>query len=108
MPYDSWANRIAILRFVQDIPLHRDHPSWQDLVDIEQGLVQLDRKPMLVCWGGRDFCFTKHFFTEWQRRFPGADCRYFAEAGHYLLEDAFEDIYPLVQQFVAEEGKGIS
>jgi cis-3-alkyl-4-acyloxetan-2-one decarboxylase len=108
LPYDSWANRIAIFRFVQDIPLHRGHPSWQDLVDIEQGLVRLARKPMLVCWGGRDFCFTKHFFAEWQRRFSGADCHYFAEAGHYLLEDAFEDIFPLVQQFIAEEGKSIS
>jgi len=105
MPYNSWANRIAILRFVQDIPLHRNHPSWNDLLAIEQGLGQLDKKPMLVCWGGRDFCFTKHFFKEWQRRFPGADCHYFAKAGHYLLEDAFEEIFPLVQQFIYSESK---
>ncbi|MDW7772341.1 MAG: alpha/beta fold hydrolase [Desulfobulbaceae bacterium] len=106
-PYDSWANRIAILRFVRDIPLHPDHPSWNDLVAIEQGLHQLTDKPMLVCWGGRDFCFTSHFFAEWQRRFPGADCHYFAEAGHYLLEDAFAEIFPLIRQFIDSEERGM-
>ncbi len=108
LPYNSWANRIGILRFVQDIPLHPDHPSWQELLAIEQGLGQLGDKPMLVCWGGRDFCFNDHFFHEWQRRFPKADCHYFADAGHYLLEDAFAEIFPLVKQFIFSKGRAIS
>src|SRR5262249_53991479 len=28
-PYDSWANRIAVARFVQDIPLVAGHPSFE-------------------------------------------------------------------------------
>lgn len=100
LPYDSWANRIAVLRFVQDIPLRQGHPSWEDLLAIEQGLGRLADKPMLLCWGGRDFCFTRHFFAEWQQRFPGAESHYFADAGHYLLEDAFAEIYPLIRDFV--------
>lgn len=103
-PYDSWANRIAILRFIQDIPLRPGHPSWNDLLVVEQGLSRLAAKPMLLCWGGRDFCFTRHFYDEWQRRFPGADSHYFADAGHYLLEDALEQILPLVRQFVPAGG----
>lgn len=103
-PYDSWANRVAILRFVQDIPLHEGHPSWNDLLTVEQGLGQLAEKQMLICWGGKDFCFTRHFFEEWQHRFPGADSRYFADAGHYLLEDAFAEIFPLVRQFISSDG----
>src|SRR5579862_890877 len=27
-PYDSWENRIAHLRFVQDIPMQPEHPTW--------------------------------------------------------------------------------
>src|SRR5439155_26854134 len=27
-PYDSWANRVAVQRFVQDIPLRPSHPSY--------------------------------------------------------------------------------
>jgi haloalkane dehalogenase len=33
-PYDSFANRIATLRFVQDIPLSPAHPSWAELARI--------------------------------------------------------------------------
>jgi pimeloyl-ACP methyl ester carboxylesterase len=99
-PYDSWANRIALLRFVQDIPLTPQHPSYSCLAAVEENLGLLASTPMLLLWGGRDFCFTHHFFQEWRRRFPRAETRYFADAGHYLLEDAFEAIEPLVKDFL--------
>jgi len=106
LPYDCWANRIALLRFVQDIPLHPDHPSWEDLLVIEQGLGGLADKPVLICWGGKDFCFTEHFYREWRHRFPAAECHYFAKAGHYLLEDAFAEIFPVVQEFLFSGNNG--
>src|SRR5690606_16244808 len=34
-PYDGWANRVANLRFVQDIPMHPGVPSWGPIVEIE-------------------------------------------------------------------------
>ena len=108
MPYDSWANRIAIHRFVQDIPLHERHHSWRDLVAVEQGLDQLVHKPMLICWGGKDFCFTEHFFHEWQHRFPQAESHYFTDAGHYLLEDSFTEIFPLIHKFLVPVDVGKS
>ena len=37
-PYDSWANRIAVDRFVQDIPFTPRHPTWQVLERVEAGL----------------------------------------------------------------------
>jgi haloalkane dehalogenase len=98
-PYDSWAHRVALLRFVQDIPLKRDHPSWQSLVEIEKGLVWFQKTPMLILWGGRDFCFTRHFYEEWLQRFPDAENHFFPDAGHYILEDAFERLAPLVENF---------
>jgi len=99
-PYDSWASRIAILRFVQDIPLDDGHPSWSELVRVEAGLERLRRKPMLICWGGRDFCFNERFYHEWRRRFPDADLHCFPEAGHYVLEDEFDAIFSLVADFL--------
>ncbi|MHB8788919.1 MAG: alpha/beta fold hydrolase [Desulfobulbaceae bacterium] len=99
-PYDSWANRVAVHRFVRDIPLRPGHPSWETLVAVEEGLARLTGKPMLLCWGGRDFCFNDEFYQEWRRRFPGAQCHYFPEAGHYLLEDAFPEIEALVRDFL--------
>ncbi len=37
-PYDSWANRIGVHRFVRDIPLEPDHPSRARLEAIARGL----------------------------------------------------------------------
>ena len=98
-PYDSWANRIATLRFVQDVPMNPAHPSWSTLSAIDAGLAQFAETPLLLCWGGADFCFGRDFYEEWQRRFPQAEAHWFPEAGHYLFEDAGEAIFPLIGDF---------
>ena len=51
---------------------------------------------MLICWGEKDFVFDQHFLDEWRRRFPEAEVHAFADAGHFVLEDAGEEIIPLV------------
>jgi len=101
-PYDSWRNRIAVLRFVQDIPMDATHPSWATLRDVEESLVGLAGHPLLLCWGGRDFCFNDWFYNEWRRRFPRAEGHYFAAAGHYVLEDALDEIQPLIARFLEQ------
>lgn len=100
-PYDSWKNRIATLRFVQDIPLSEKDPSYDTLVQIENKLDSFQDTPMLICWGGKDFCFNDYFYKEWQVRFPKAESHYFPQAGHYVLEDAFDQIGPLVKTFLS-------
>ena len=103
-PYDSWAHRIALLRFVQDIPMKPGHPSWQSLMEIEEGLTRFQNTPMLILWGGRDFCFNRHFYEEWLQRFPGAENHFFPDAGHYVLEDAFDRLAPLTVNFFNRTG----
>ncbi len=98
-PYNSWRNRVAIHGFVSDIPMHRNHPSWKTLLQVESSLNNLADKPMLICWGGRDFCFNRGFYDEWRQRFPHARAHYFADAGHYVLEDAFQEITDQVVPF---------
>jgi haloalkane dehalogenase len=99
-PYNNWRNRIAVHRFVLDIPMNPSHPSWEPLVAIEQSLANLQQCPMLLCWGGRDFCFNAAFFEEWRRRFPEAEAHYFPDAGHYVLEDGLAEILPLIESFL--------
>ena len=89
------------MRFVQDIPLRPGDPSFATLSEIEAGLEKLRSKPMLVCWGMRDFVFDADYLAEWRRRFPSAEVHEFADAGHYVLEDAAADIIPLVRKFLA-------
>ena len=99
-PYNCWNHRIAVLRFVQDIPLSRKDPSYQLAKSVDDQLAIFSDTPILVCWGEHDFVFNHHFLSEWQRRFPKADIHRFSEAGHYILEDVPEKIVPMVRDFL--------
>jgi pimeloyl-ACP methyl ester carboxylesterase len=100
-PYDSWANRIAVLRFVQTIPLTPYDAGYDIVTETEERLPRLADKPMLICWGMRDFVFDEHFLAEWQRHFPRAEAHRFEDAGHYILEDASVEVQLLVEEFLA-------
>jgi cis-3-alkyl-4-acyloxetan-2-one decarboxylase len=99
-PYGSWKDRLAVLRFVQDIPLAPGDPSYDLVLSVQEGLHRFREVPMLICWGARDFVFDDDFLAEWQRRFPEAEVHRFADAGHLVLEDAGERIMPLVLDFL--------
>lgn len=103
-PYDSWANRIAILRFVQDIPLRENDPAYGTISEVGQGLPRLADRPVLICWGARDFVFDDHFLAEWQRIFPAARVHRFGDAGHWVMEDASSEIIELVRGFLSGTG----
>ncbi len=100
-PYDSWQNRIATLRFVQDIPLGPDDPSWPTALEVQAGLANLRDRPALICWGARDFIFDDHFLRQWQLELPKAEVHRYPGAGHYVLEDARDEIVPRVCEFLA-------
>lgn len=100
-PYDSYAHRIAILRFVQDIPFGPHVPSYAVMAETERLLPALSPKPMIIFWGAKDFVFTDAYLAAWQRRFPQADVHCFADAGHYVVEDAHERILPPLHEFLA-------
>lgn len=99
-PYDSWRTRIATHRFVRDIPMSEKHPSYGTLAAIDEGLASLKQKPVRIAWGMRDWCFTPAFEAMWQERFPEARSLKIDRAGHYVLEDAHEEVLPWLREFV--------
>jgi haloalkane dehalogenase len=101
-PYDSWENRVAIHRFVADIPMSQRHPTWQTLADIETGLPTLADRPIMAIWGMRDWCFTPVCLDRFLAVFPDAEVHRLEDAGHYVVEDAHEEIVPLVERFLSE------
>jgi haloalkane dehalogenase len=100
-PYDSWNHRIAVLRFVQDIPIKPRDQAYDIVSEVQGGLGRFAATPMLICWGQKDFVFDDDFLREWTRHFPKADVHRFPDAGHYVLEDAHEEIVPLVKSFLS-------
>jgi pimeloyl-ACP methyl ester carboxylesterase len=99
-PYDSWAHRVAIHGFVRDIPLAPSHPTWRVLEELERGLAVLADRPALLLWGMRDWCFTPACLDRLARHFPGAEVHRFDDAGHFVVEDAVEQVVPLVRAFL--------
>lgn len=100
LPYDSWQNRIATLRFVQDIPLLPGDRNFDLINEVAASLEQFRDLPKLICWGELDFVFDRHFLAEWMRRFPDAELHRFPDCGHYILEDARDEVVPLVGAFL--------
>ena len=101
-PYGNWHDRVAIQRFVEDIPLQPSHPSYATLVEVETGLQRLQGHPLLLIWGERDWCFTPAFREEFQRRFPHAEALPLPHAGHYVFEDALPEVLTGMEQFLAK------
>jgi haloalkane dehalogenase len=101
-PYDSWADRIATLRFVQDIPLRPENRGYDIVSGTASKLDVFCDRPVLICWGDKDFVFDHHFLEVWQQVYPHAEVHRFADCGHYILEDAAEEIVPLVKRFLTD------
>lgn len=89
-PYAHRSMRDSVADFVADIPMESDHPTRPVLAAVEASLPLLQDKPMLLCWGLRDFCFDRSFLDGFVQRFPSARPLLFEGAGHYVLEDAGE------------------
>ncbi|OQX23786.1 MAG: alpha/beta hydrolase [Desulfobacteraceae bacterium IS3] len=99
-PYNCPKNRIATLAFVQDIPVNPKDPSYSLVKYADENLHKLSGIPMLICWGRHDFVFDSDYLAEWQRRFPHADVHLFSDAGHYVLEDAADEVICCVRKFL--------
>lgn len=100
-PYDRPSRRVAVLEFVRDIPVGSGDPAYAVLRDTETGLASLRDRPVLICWGMRDFVLDADILDRWLEIFPAAEVHRFAAAGHYVLEDATDDIGELVVDFLA-------
>ena len=101
-PYGSWQARRAVHRFVRDIPLTPSDPSFPELEATERALPVFRSLPMLILWGGKDFVFDDDYLAAWRQRFPEAQVQRYSAAGHYLLEDAWEDVVPRVRRFLEQ------
>ncbi len=107
-PYDSWANRIATLRFVQDIPLRAADDGFAIVEHTEANLHRFSNTPAMIGWGGRDFVFDSAFLRQWQQHLPNATVHLMPDVGHYVLEDAADELIPLITHFVRSSAHAVA
>ena len=105
-PYSSWKNRLAVHRFIKDIPVDINTTTYRLVSDVESNLHKFQNTPTMICWGMKDFIFDKHFLNTWTRYLPNAEVHRFENAGHYLLEDAGEEIAALLSDFLQNNQQG--
>jgi len=99
-PYARREDRVATLRFVQDIPLKPGDPGYALVTEVEAALPAFDARPALICWGERDFVFDHHFLDRWRTLLPTAEIETYADCGHYVLEDARDDVIRRIRTFL--------
>ena len=99
-PYDNWDNRIATIRFMQDIPLSPADKAWSLLERAAAALPSFADRPAFIAWGLRDICFDHHFLAGFRKALPQAEVMAFEDANHYVLEDKHEVIMPAVRAFL--------
>jgi haloalkane dehalogenase len=98
-PYHEPVLRDGVASFVEDIPLHKSHPSYETLASIDKGLSKLSDKPVFLIWGQLDFVFSSHFLYDLKKRLPRSKVLTLPHSGHLLLEDEFHKIFPALRHF---------
>lgn len=86
-PYAPPRSSLATWRFVDDIPMEPEHPSYGALAEVAATLPRFADTPTLLLWGEQDWCFSTHFRDELAARMPWAERADLVDAGHYLFED---------------------
>ncbi|MDD5698095.1 MAG: alpha/beta fold hydrolase [Victivallaceae bacterium] len=86
-PYQTYEDRIALLRFIRDVPIDPEHISFEVLLEIEHGLWMFRETPVCVIWGMRDWRFSPRCLKRWKLYYPQAQVLQLDKAGHYVLED---------------------
>lgn len=97
-PYHNWDSRVAIARFVQDIPRRRSQATWQTLANIEEGLAIFADRPVRIVWGMKDWCFRPECLTRLEQIFPQAQTTRLADVGHYVMEEAADEVIAELRQ----------
>jgi haloalkane dehalogenase len=73
------------------------------LVEVESGLPGLRDRPTLIVWGDRDVAFRKRDLTRFQELFPRHRTVMLHGAGHYIQEDAPEEITAAIRTWWDQE-----
>lgn len=100
LPFPDRKSKIAILRFIEDIPCVPEDDSAQSMFEIESALRSLHTLPGCIIWGMKDWLYTEQNLLKWQQYFPQAEVHRIARAGRYLTEDAPEEFLDLVRGFL--------
>ena len=104
-PYRKHKTRIALYRFIDDIPCKPDDPSFESVIEVEHGLWILREHKMCIVWGVRDWLYPERYLHRWMNYCPDAKVHRIPFGGRYLTEDAPEELAAIVSGFLETPDK---
>jgi haloalkane dehalogenase len=101
-PFPTPESKAGILAFPEQVPTEPDHPNTAPLLAIREELKQW-RKPALVLFGDSDPIFSPAVAEQISELIPGAvPAETIPNAGHFVQEDAGEEVAVRIVRFLAE------
>jgi haloalkane dehalogenase len=100
-PFPTWEQRQRTWIFPREI-----RGSSAFLAQVEQGLAALADKPTLIVWGDADIAFKQKELQRFEGLFPRHQTVPLPGAGHYIQEDAPEEIAAAIQRWWDQELAG--
>jgi haloalkane dehalogenase len=91
-PFPTPASRLPTAVFPREILQSRPF-----LADIEQGLARLRERPALIVWPTKDVAFRERERRRWEQHFPDHQTVLLEGAGHYIQEDAADEIVTAIR-----------
>jgi haloalkane dehalogenase len=104
-PNPTWLSRTGLLAFPRQVPLQEDRPISALFHEIDDGLRRHFRDtPTLICWAERDRLLSSDVLHQWLATLPDARVVRFPNAGHFLPEDAPEELASTLVGFLRSLG----
>jgi len=101
-PLHQKEGKVAILRFVEDLPIVPEDDSSQSMFEIEAGLRLLRDLPSCIIWGMKDWLYRKRNLKRWTQYFPNAEVHKLKNGGRYLTEDSPKELQDIITNFLAK------
>jgi haloalkane dehalogenase len=101
-PFPTPESKAGVLAFPELVPTEVDHPSAPKMLEVRDALTRWER-PALVLFSDSDPIFSPAAAERLAARIPGAGpAEIVAGAGHFLQEEAGEEIAERIVRFLAE------
>ena len=104
MPHPKAAMRAGIAAFPKMIPIKDKHPNYEYVSEIDRTLATWD-VPVLVMFSDKDIAFKVEEGQRIAKMVPNGRFQIVHNAGHYLQEDAGEEIAERMITFLRDEAK---
>jgi pimeloyl-ACP methyl ester carboxylesterase len=99
-PHRTWGARTAILALAREFPAGPDGRVARFQGDVHRELGALASRPVFIAWAGEDVVLGEDVLQRWRQDFPRAEVLRLPEAGHFLQEDAHEQLVPALLRFL--------